>query len=227
MNILLRNILFVLTLMVFASCQSTEKYKFQDQNFQISDVEVVIHDNPKIKNPLLMPTQSFPSVLNNTIKNYTAEYNATRPNANIGYKLKVDINQVHFKNAIASLLVGDSNRILGTATVINPKTGETIHTLPANYVDGASGALNGITGAVLSIVVKKEAAEVTMSKGVSKNIMKFIYPETKLSKGAEQRLKGKSALQPRTSAISSLSAPVLDESTVAETSEPSVVTLNQ
>lgn len=226
MKSICRNLFIILSLVVLASCQSTEKFKFQDQNFQISDVEVSVHNNPKKTHKLLKPTESFRGVLTNTIRNYAAEYNATRPNANVGYKLKVDITQVHYKNAIASLLVGDNNRIQGTASIIDPNTGSVLHTAPANYVDGASGLLNGISGAVLSIVVKKEAAEATMSKGVSKNIMKFIYPTTKLTKGAEARLKDKTVLQPRTSAISSLSAPEAVEDAALETSEPEVVTLN-
>lgn len=56
--------------------------------------------------------------------------------------------------------------------------------------------------------------------------MKFLYPDTELSMGSKESLKGKSVLQPSTSAISSFSAPFEAEKTVDQTTEPSVVTLN-
>lgn len=232
MNTLKKISLLVVALIVLAACQSTDKFKSKQNNFQITSVEVNLPASIDTQHKVLKPTETFHSYMVNAYTNYSAEYNAMRPNANAGYKLRVDVSNVHFKNVLASLLVGDANRLEATASVIDPNTGATIHTSPASYYDGASGALNGITGAVLSVVVKRQAAEANMAKGSAKNAMKFIFPDLKLSKGAEQRLKAKNAIQPRTTAMSSLSLqqfePVVESSINAdEASEAKVITLAQ
>jgi len=225
------SVLFV-ALFVLAACQSTDKFKSKQRNFQITSVEVNLPASIDTQHKALKPTETFHSYMMNAYKNYSAEYNAMRPNATTGYKLRVDVSNVHFKNVLASLIVGDANRLEATASVINPNTGDIVHSSPASYYDSASGALNGITGAVLSVLVKRQAAEANMAKGSAKNAMKFIFPDLKLSKGADQRLKAKNAIQPRTSAMSSLPAKQIEPATdsnveVDEASNPNVVTLTQ
>ncbi len=236
MKNIVKSSLIIITAFVLAACQSTEKFQFKNQNFQITEVEVNLPASIDTKNKLLKPTEDFHSYMTNAYANYLAEYNAMRPNANTAYKLRVDVSNVHYKNVVQSLLIGDANRIEATASVIDPNSGAIVHSAPANYLDDASGALNGITGAVLSVLVKRQAAEANMAKGSAKNTMKFLFPSLKLSKGAEQRLKAKNAIQPRTTAISSLSAPVLkpvlntsqvQTGTVYNATGASVVKLNQ
>jgi hypothetical protein len=239
MYILKKSYLVVLVLLFLSACQSTDKFKFKSKNFQITEVQVNLPASIETAHKLAKPTESFHDYMVNAYRNYVAEYNAMRPGAQKGYKLRVDVSNVHFKNVVASLLVGDANRLEATASVIDPASGAIVHSAPASYFDSASGALNGITGAVLSVVVKREAAEAKMAKGSAKNAMKLIYPDLKLAPGAEKRLKAKFAIQPRTTAISSLSAPQVEpasqnalvapdaESVGADTSEPKVVTLNQ
>jgi len=220
--------LFVVLFAVFvlAACQTTKKNQFNQQNFQITQVDVTVQPHPEDKK-LSKPTETFPDKISNAIKNHVAEYNSTRPNATASYRLDVSIDKVHFKNPVASLLVGDANRIQGTAKLIDTLNGNVVHTAPANYFDGASGALNGVSGAVLSVLVKREAAEETMSKGVAKNLMKIIYPDVKLPSSSQDRLRGKAAFAPRTTAISSLSSPQVLQLENAPANGPNVVTLSQ
>ena len=198
--------LFALLAIVFiASCQSAaKKTAFSETGFHITDVQVSMPPQ-EATNKLLQYTGTFGPVIDNTISNYAYEYNSTRANVTKPYMLDVNIEKVHFKNAVASLLVGDANRVSGTASLVDPKSNEKVHTFPFIYLDAASGALNGITGAVLSVVVKKEAAEATMSKGIAHAVMKKVFPDVKLPASAKKRLKAKSVHEPITGAMSPLS----------------------
>lgn len=186
-------------------CQSAAKLENQNSDFHIVAVEVRLPNEPD-KHKALKHTESFNATLVNVIRRYSAEYNATRRHAKNAYKLKLDVAQVRFKNPVASLLVGDANRITAVAVIIDTRTGETIHNVPINYIDAASGALNGIVGAVLSVAVKKEAAEATMARGMAADLMRLLYPDTKLPPSAAERLKGKVAFEPMTQAISPLAS---------------------
>ena len=198
-----KSILFVLVFGVLAACQSTSKTSVKETGFHVVDVAVIMPDQSE-KSQLLRYTDGFQAMMKNTISHHAAEYNATRPNANKAYALNVDITDVHFKNALVSLLVGDANRISGEASLVDTSTGATVHTMPVLYVDAGSAALNGISGAVLSVVVKKEAAEGTLSKGVANRLMKLIYPDTKVAETSLKRLRGKTVYQPMTTAMSPL-----------------------
>ncbi len=190
---------------VLSACQSSKNTKFQDSGFHITSVEVTLpaqHATHKS----LQYSEDFKPMLDNVLSRYATEYNATRPAANKAYTLLVDVEKVHFKNPLQSLLIGDGNYVSGTAKLIDPSTGQGAHGQTFKYLDAASVAVNGISGAVLSVVVKKQAAEATLSKGVAKAVMKNIYPEIKLPSSAKSRLKGKAVLQPPTTALSPLSA---------------------
>lgn len=170
-------LIFVFALVFVASCQSaSKKTAFSETGFHIADVQISMPAQ-EATNKLLQYTSSFGPVIDNTISNYASEYNATRANVTQSYVLDVNIEKVHFKNAVASLLVGDANRVSGTASLVDPTSNQQVHTFPFIYLDAASGALNGITGAVLSIVVKKEAAEATMSKGIADAVMRKVFPD--------------------------------------------------
>ena len=64
--------------------------------------------------------------------------------------------------------------------------------------------MNGISGAVLSVVVKKEAAEKTLSKGIARNLMKNVYPDTTLPNQVAKSLREDEVHQPMTTAMSPL-----------------------
>jgi len=209
----------VLALVVLAACQSS-KNQINETNFQIAEVAVNMPDR-EAKSKLLRHSESFAFKMTNTIKHYSGEYNAYRPSATNAYKLKVDVADVHFKNPVASLLVGDANRISGTAYLIEPNSERVIHTMPIIYVDGGSALLNGISGAVLSVLVKKEAAEGTMSKGFASNIMKQAFPKIKLTEASKKRLKDNSVYEPMSKPISRFSS--APESELAATDEPEVI----
>lgn len=203
-------LLVFITSVLLAACVSTKKHGSKTTNFHVAHVEVNM-PGQTATNKLLRYTDGFGDMLDNTISRFGAEYNRTRPNAQVGYTLKVNIEKVHFKNALASLLIGDANHISGQALLIDPASDSIVQSFPIKYVDGASAALNGISGAVLSVVVKKEAAEGTLSKGVAKSLMRLLFPKTKLTPATEERLKGKEVFQPITAAMSPLSEPLNDE----------------
>ena len=119
-------IFIFLSLAFITSCQSSAKKDvFGDSGFHITDVEVAMPAQEET-DKLLRYTDSFGSVIDNTVSNYASEYNATKPNANKPYALNVNVEKVHFKNALVSLLVGDANRVTGTATLIDQTTNQTV-----------------------------------------------------------------------------------------------------
>ncbi|MGI9350967.1 MAG: hypothetical protein ACR2O3_05340 [Rhizobiaceae bacterium] len=204
MGDIFKKFLAVLALTLLAACQSSEELKFKESGFHITSVDVTL-PNQTETHKTLQYSEGFGSMIKNTLHHYASEYNATRPNATQAYTLEVNLEKVHFKNAVQSLLIGDANHVQGTAKLVDRETGEVAHTMPAKYIDAASGALNGISGAVLSVVVKKEAAESTLSKGLAGKIMQLSYPDVELPNSAKRRLKDKTVHQPVTTAISPLS----------------------
>ncbi len=203
----LKNTLVSILIVLLTACQSSKKQDFQGSGFHITDVAVTMPEQ-EATNKLLRYTDGFGTMLDNTISHHAAEYNATRVGAVNPYILNVNVEKVHFKNAIVSLLVGDANHISGTASIVDRTTSQPVHAFPFTYVDGASAALNGISGAVLSVVVKKEAAEGTLSKGVARTIMKRIFTKSNLPDSAKTRLRQKTVYQPMTTAMSPLSNPL-------------------
>lgn len=204
MNIAIRTFVALAIVVFLVSCQSTSKDQFTDSGFHITDVQVSMPDQTET-HKALQYTDKFGVMLDNTISHYAYEYNATRANPTKSYQLNVKIEKVHFKNALASLLVGDANHMSGSASLIDRSTGQQVHSAEISYVDSASAALNGISGAVLSVVVKKQAAEGTLSKGFAGNTMRKFFPSVKLSKPASDRLKSKTVYQTMTRPMSPLS----------------------
>lgn len=204
MKLLFKFIVLACLFVSLASCQSSKKETFAGKGFHVSDVEVLMPPQQE-KQEMLRYTDDFAPMLDNVISRYAAEYNATNPNAKKGYQLNVKVEKVHYKNPLQSLIIGDGNYVSGTAILTDPANGQEIHSQSFKYLDSASVAINGISGAVLSVVVKKQAAEATLSKGVAKAVMQNLFPDTDLPSSAKSRLKGKAVLEAPTSAISPLS----------------------
>jgi len=211
-----KNVCIIFVLIFLAACQSS-KNSIQETNFHIASVDVRM-PTTQPKAEFARHTDGFDAMMTNTISHHAAEYNAFRPSATRAYDMKVEVDNVHFKNPLVSLLVGDANHIKGTAYLIEPNSNKVVHTMPIAYVDGASAILNGVSGAVLSVAVKKEAAEGTMSKGFARAIMKKAFPKVKLTEASTKKLGRKEVFQPINRPMSKFSrADVIEEQASVET----------
>ena len=57
--------------------------------------------------------------------------------------LKIDLDKVHFKNAVAAMLVGDNSIAKGRVTVVDPATGQPIGTFAVKVNADRRGAAGG------------------------------------------------------------------------------------
>lgn len=172
--ILTRVILFFLIAVTFSSCITKRSGDFEKEAIHIIDVEIHI-PQPTNDNELSKITNTFEERFRNAMLNYAAVYNKTKTGRIEGYKIKVSVKNVHFKNALISLIVGDANRMSAKAEIIDPTTNQILRTYENIYTDGGSAILNGISGAVLSVSVGKFAAETTLIRGMSKLLLNTAF----------------------------------------------------
>ncbi len=191
-------------LTLLAACQSTDGLKVQDQGFHIISVGVTL-PNQGTAVELHRYTDGLREMMTNTFDHYASEYNAMRPQAKTGYTLALNIEKVHFKVGLGSVVPGDANYVIGSASLVRPSDGQNIHTVPVKYIDGASAVVGGVSGAVLSLIVAKETVEQNLAKGAAQEVMNQVYPDIELSAESNQRLKNETVFQPVRKPISPLS----------------------
>ncbi|WP_062205705.1 hypothetical protein [Aureimonas sp. AU12] len=89
--------------------------------------------------------------------------------------LDVTLTEVHYKNPLASLLVGDDNR-LSALGVLRGEDGREITRFNAVTMD--QGAINGIAGAVISVAQDRARVDRALARGLASSIEGQIYGKT-------------------------------------------------
>ncbi|MBB3999687.1 hypothetical protein [Aureimonas pseudogalii] len=89
--------------------------------------------------------------------------------------LDVTLTDVHYKNPLASLLVGDANR-LSALGVLRGEDGREITRF--NTVTLDAGAINGIAGAVISAAQDRARVDRALARGLASTIERQIYGKT-------------------------------------------------
>ena len=207
---MIRILLFLMVGIFISGCVSTSETQTIKKNIHIIDVTVEIDRNVET-------TPTFQYKFRNALMNYAEIYNQTQTGRVEGYILHVNVLAIHYKNPIISVLVGDANSITTQASLIDPVDNTILKTFKTISVDGASALLNGISGAILSIAVKKELADETLIKGISPRLMRSAYSTSPLNPKLRQQVKGRDIFAPVNRAISPISPPSILSELLADT----------
>lgn len=87
--------------------------------------------------------------------------------------LQVTLTQLHFKNPVTSLLVGDNNRLSAKSRVIDKATGNVVATFDS--IVSSKGAFNGISGVVISAAQNHVETEQQLSTHLADKLLLQIY----------------------------------------------------
>lgn len=93
-----------------------------------------------------------------------------RPAKGAPKRLDVTITDVHFKNPVLSLLVGDGNRMASTASIRDAATGKTEWEQKFVTTDKTSYILNGVAGIAVSALQNKRNVEEKLARGAAEQI---------------------------------------------------------
>ena len=151
----------ILSAILTAGCQTTAAVQSQ-QPFRITQVEVT------------KATSDIGTVNLAEDVRYKTLREAYRY-AEIGQEkiLKIQLTQLHFKNAVTSLLVGDNNRLSAKAQVVDKATGNVIAKF--DTVASNKGALNGISGAIISAAQNHIETEQQLSTHLANRLLLQVY----------------------------------------------------
>lgn len=86
--------------------------------------------------------------------------------------LQLTLTDVHYKNPIASLLVGDANRVLAQG-ILRGADGVEIARFDTGTLDQTM--LNGISGAVIAAAQDRARVDRALARGLAKNVETRIY----------------------------------------------------
>jgi hypothetical protein len=98
--------------------------------------------------------------------------------------LDVQITDVGFKNPLAALMVGDSNRVSVTVRVVDSLTGKVDASYVATAVDSA--AINGIAGALISAADDPIDIEQRLAEAAARSLLQKLYG-TEAARAADGR----------------------------------------
>ncbi|MCP4934809.1 MAG: hypothetical protein GY927_11535 [bacterium] len=193
----------LISCLLLAGCSATTKQPAVQQ-FHILSVSVDSEDRDTSEETI--------EILTNSLLHNAAAYNAYRRDINIGYNLAVTINHIHYKNPMASLIVGDTNSIQTSIKVVDPATGVTIKEFRNLYIDGAGAVLNGVSGALLSVAVSNKVVDTKMMPIVAGRIVRKANDIKEIPVTIATQLKNTDVTKPFEGRVSHLSKQPLLES---------------
>jgi hypothetical protein len=110
---------------------------FENESTYIGSVEVVEHDTSA--------PAAFTGTLREAVLTGAAFYGTTgRP-----ITLRIELDRVHFKNALRALTIGDDNEVKGRVAVLDPSTGQQL----ASFAIHADAEMSGDLAAFIAISV--------------------------------------------------------------------------
>lgn len=87
--------------------------------------------------------------------------------------VRVAVTEVHYKNALQSILIGDGNYASAEVTVVDPATGGIVGPVKAEAIEGSGP--NGISGAFVSAMQDKQAVDERLADRLAWNVMTKIH----------------------------------------------------
>lgn len=105
--------------------------------------------------------------------------------------LKVRITEFHLKNPVASILVGDNNRMWATTEVVDKASGKVEATFRS--VATSKSLLNGVSGAIISVAQDPINVEQALASELAEQIMQDVYGSA-MAKQARERTPGRTVV---------------------------------
>ena len=159
---------------MLAACSNTTKPSELPQ-FAISGVSVSTDATVKANSDIAATTRTAAARVGRA---YSASLPASVPRKN----LEIRITRVHYKNAIASLLVGDTNRAMGTARASGKPA------KPIIYVDAGGAVINGVLGAAIAIGSDKAKIDAKLAVGLAEAAVAAAYDQKSTPNFARENL---------------------------------------
>lgn len=156
-----------LVALLFAAACTNDVSPSQLPQFHLSRVTV----QPGPGTPV---NASLASTTEKAARQYAAVYSREIPPSAPTRALVIRIDDVHYKNAVASLVVGDANRISGAAYVMNAQ-GVTERTGPIAHLDAGSAAINGVVGAAMAASADRGKVDQSLAVGLAEKAVAFSY----------------------------------------------------
>lgn len=98
--------------------------------------------------------------------------------------VRVAVTEVHYKDALQSILIGDGNYASAEVTVVDPATDKVEGPVKAEAID-ASG-LNGISGAVISVTQDKRLVDERLADKLAWNVLVKVYGPTEAKEAGKR-----------------------------------------
>ncbi len=195
-----RVLVFLFFAFALTSCQTTEV--LEPQNIHIVEIRA-------FKAPNIRSSDTLLPKIENVFSHYVKAYNLEQKGSVSGYRLEITITDIHYKDALQSLLIGDSNRLKANSKLIDPSNGSVLREFETSYLDGGSLLINGISGAILSNAVGNERVDTTFAKGLPIPILKKAYDEKSIPERVRVKMSKTDLLSPFSGELSPLSpAPI-------------------
>lgn len=161
MKLMLRSIVLGLVVMVLGACQTSTTMR-AGPAYHISEVRVA--------NALqVTPATNLAAGVKAQALATTRHY----PRSGEAKILRVTLTSLHYKNAMMSLLFGDSNRLIGFGTVIDKKTGQDEGSFTIAVADAA--VLQGMIGALSSVTEQKKKIETRLVQKFGQDAVRLGY----------------------------------------------------
>ncbi len=145
-------------------------------------------------------------------------YNASLPSSVPGKQLDIRITRIHYKNAVASLLIGDTNTVNGFARVSGGPA------QPVAYIDAGGAVVNGIVGAAIALTKDKEKVDAKLAAGLAEAAVASAYGQKSTPEFAKKNLQsGNLRRTPATQSSSPKGRPAKRRNTGGATPPPAPV----
>ncbi len=153
----------LLLLVVLAACTNNIKPGELSQ-FRVTQLKVVV-------DPAVETNSDFASSVQKAGTKIASAY-AGPMGPNLTAKtVTLTVNEIHYKNALKSLLVGDGNWVKGVSTLSGPRPASTA----VIYADAGSYAINGLLGAAIAAGGDKARIDGRLAVGVAEKAIAAAY----------------------------------------------------
>lgn len=175
-------IIAVLLALVLGGCANAIKPENLPQQ-RIVDVQVTVNSNSGAQSDIRSKVAA-------SSLQAAAAYNAYMP-ANAPQRvLRINVDTVHYKNPLASFLVGDAHYAKGVVS------GGAVGPSSITYVDAGSGVINGVAGAIIAAATDKGRVDARLAHGLAGKALAKAYGQNSVPRFVSDHLAGKPSASP-------------------------------
>ncbi|MDD9908811.1 MAG: hypothetical protein OXR62_03880 [Ahrensia sp.] len=171
----MRNAIILFACLILAACANTTPPEKLPQ-YSIAVTSVSVNPGVTVNSDIAAKTKKAAQTVANA-------YNASLPQNIPQRQLGITIENVHYKNAALSLLIGDTNRISGAAQIQGEQS------KPIAYVDAGGAVVNGILGAAIALTSDKSKTDAKLAAGLAEAAIAAAYDQKGTPKFATENLK--------------------------------------